>query len=75
MSTKNFPFGLNPNADTLVAPLTMMWLSAFRRSVNWLALVVTVADVEVGTRPLTCGDTNDPVLLHPHVGAGRFAGG
>jgi len=68
IKTKNFPFGLNPNAETLLASVTIFLPSEYLVSVNNPAEPVTAARGEEETRPCTRGISNVPVLAQPHVG-------
>ena len=72
IKTKNFPFGLNPKAETLLASVTILLPSEFLVSVRSPAEAVTVAKVEEVTRPCTRGSSNVPVLVQPQVGAERL---
>ena len=73
-STKNFPCGLKPKAETLlVSRETMTRFGIFLVTVSVVPAVITVADGEPATSPSTCGSTNRPVFVHAQVSEGTRA--
>ena len=72
IKTKNFPFGLNPNAETGSVLTVTTFLPAELVTVKIPEETVTCPKVEEEWRPSTRGFSNGPVLVQPHVGAGRL---